>query len=104
MNDQVSTIMIPKTQLRALCERYHVRKLAVFGSILGPGFRPASDIDMLVEFEPEHVPGFFRFYELQEDLSTLFTYPVDLNTAQSLSRHFRQKVLDTAWVIYERAG
>lgn len=52
---------IPKEQLAGFCRRNHICKLALFGSILRDDFRPDSDIDVLVEFEPGHVPG-FRFH------------------------------------------
>jgi predicted nucleotidyltransferase len=104
MNAQAMNVAIPYQQLRAFCERHHIRKLALFGSVLRRDFRPDSDVDVLVEFEPEYVPGFFRFVEMQDELGDLFARRVDLNTPLSLSRHFRQKVLQTAMVVYERAG
>ncbi len=104
MDAQVTNLVIPYPQIRAFCERNHIRKLALFGSVLRRDFRPDSDVDVLVEFDPEYVPGFFRFVGMQDELSDLFTRRVDLNTPLSLSRHFRQKVLQTARVVYERAG
>jgi predicted nucleotidyltransferase len=104
MNAQVVNLAIPYPQIHAFCERYHVRRLALFGSVLRRDFRPDSDVDVLVEFDPADVPGFFRFVAMQDELSDLFARRVDLNTPQSLSRHFRQKVLQTAMAVYERAG
>jgi predicted nucleotidyltransferase len=97
--EQGANLVIPYPQIRAFCERDHIRRLALFGSVLRRDFRPDSDVDMLVEFEPEHVPGFFRFVEMQGELSDLFVRRVDLNTPLSLSRHFRQKALQTARVV-----
>ncbi len=89
--------------LAALCQKYQVQKLALFGSVLRADFRPESDLDILVEFEPEARIG-LNFITLQNELSALFGRSVDLNTAEFLSRHFRKNVISTAQVIYERAG
>jgi predicted nucleotidyltransferase len=43
------------------CRRHHTRRLALFGSGLRDDFGPASDVDVLVEFESEHIPGFEFF-------------------------------------------
>ena len=75
----------------------------LFGSILRDDFSPESDVDVLVEFDPEHIPG-WEFIDMQDELSELFGRPVDLNTYGFLSPHFRDKVLAHAEVIYERAG
>ncbi|MCZ7546281.1 MAG: nucleotidyltransferase family protein [Anaerolineae bacterium] len=97
-------IALPRDEIAAFCRRHHIRKLALFGSVLRDDFRPDSDVDVLVEFEPGKTPDFFRFIDMQEELSAILRHKVDLNTPGFLSRHFRQKVLDTAEVVYERAG
>ncbi len=71
----------------------------MFGSVLGSDFRPDSDVDILVEFEPGRVPG-FAFAGLQDELSQMIGRTVDLHTPGSLSRHFREKVLREAQVHY----
>jgi len=93
-------INLPPDAIRAFCEHYHIRKLALFGSVLRNDFQPNSDIDVLVEFDPEHIPNLLTFADMEEELSHLFGRQVDLNTPGFLNRHFRQKVLDTAQVIY----
>lgn len=95
-----SPIALPIREIEALCQRYHIRKLALFGSVLRDDFRADSDIDVLVEFEPDAVIG-LKFIEIQEALSSLLGRSVDLNTSQFLSRHFRNKVVQNAEVIYE---
>ena len=80
----------------------HIRRLSLFGSILRDDFRPDSDVDVLVEFEPDHVPGFFGLFDLQEELSALFGRRVDLRTPEDLSRYFRDEVLARAEVQYAR--
>ncbi len=97
-----AAIDLPLGEIAAFCQKHHIRKLALFGSVLRDDFRPDSDVDVLVEFEPGHVPG-FGFITVQDELSALLGREVDLNTPGFLSRHFRQQVIDTALVLYERA-
>ena len=92
--------VVPKDQLAEFCRRNHILRLALFGSILREDFRPDSDIDVLVEFEPGHVPG-FGFIRLQDELSALFDgRPVDLVTPKFLNHRIRDEVLKTAEVQY----
>jgi predicted nucleotidyltransferase len=100
----VTRIAIPREQIADFCARHHIQRLALFGSVLRKDFGPESDIDVVVEFEPGHTPDFFRFVDMQDELSALLGRAVDLNTPAFLSRYFRQQVLDTAQVLYERAG
>ena len=98
---QRSRIPIPKERIVEFCRRHHIQKLALFGSVLRSDFRPDSDVDVLVEFEPGHVPGFFRLYDIEKELSGLFgDRKVDLRTPQDLSRYFRDDVLAQAKVQY----
>lgn len=91
---------IPRERLADFCRRNHIRRLSLFGSVLRDDFRADSDIDVLVEFEPGHVPG-LRFIRLQDELSGLFDgRPVDLVTPKFLNRRIRDEVLRTAQVQY----
>ena len=92
-------VEIPRSQIAELCRRYRIRKLALFGSVLRDDFGPDSDVDVLVEFEPGHTPG-FGFIAIQDELSALLGRKVDLNTASSLSRYFRADVVRDAEVLY----
>ena len=94
-------VTIPNVAIAEFCRKHHIRKLALFGSVLGSGFTPESDIDVLVEFEEGHVPG-FAFFDLQDELAIIFARQVDLHTLKSLSRYFRDQVLASATVLYER--
>jgi predicted nucleotidyltransferase len=85
------------------CRRHHVRKLSLFGSVLRDDFRPESDVDVLVEFEPSHVPGFFKFFEMEEELGALLGRKVDLNTPGFLSKYFRARVLAEAVPLHDAA-
>ena len=97
---QQLAIEISQEQIAGFCRRHHIRRLAVFGSALSRGMTADSDIDVLVEFEPEHIPG-LAFFSMQQELSEILGRPVDLNTPQFLSPHFREQVKADALVIYE---
>lgn len=96
-----SVIAIPDMDaLIRLCRRYQVAELAVFGSALRDDFRADSDIDLLVEFEPDAPRGLFRFVQLQYDLEDLFGRQVDLVPKDGLKPIIRDDVLASAHVIY----
>jgi uncharacterized protein len=61
-------IVIPEEKVEAFCRRHHFRRLRLFGSVLRDDFRPESDIDVLVEFEPGFTPG-LAFFGMEEELS-----------------------------------
>ena len=85
------------------CRRHHIRRLSLFGSILRDDFRPESDVDVLVEFEPGHVPGLLRMARIETELSQILSRKVDLRTAAELSPRFRDRVLSEAQVQYVHA-
>jgi predicted nucleotidyltransferase len=97
-----SRLPIDPQAVAAFCQRHHVRRLALFGSVLRDDFTPESDVDVLVEFEPGFVPG-LRFFSLEEEFSTILGRKVDLNTPGFLSRYFRDKVLKEAETQYVAA-
>jgi hypothetical protein len=92
-------IEVPQERIAAFCRRHHIRKLAFFGSVLRDDFRPNSDLDVLVEFEPGFVPG-LEFFALENELSLILGRKVDLNTPGFLSKYFREQVLAEAEVHY----
>ncbi len=94
-------IDLPKEKIAQFCRANHIRRLAVFGSVLRADFSPDSDIDILVEFEPGHIPGLFGMARLERELSALLGgRKVDLRTPEDLSRYFRQQVMEEAEVEY----
>ena len=93
-------IAIPRDKLAVFCRRNHVRKLALFGSVLRDDFGPESDVDVLVEFEPGARVGLVKMAGLEIELSALLDRRVDLRTAPELSRHFRDEVVRGAEVLY----
>lgn len=94
-------LSISEQTLAQFCRRYHIRKLAFFGSVLRQDFRPDSDVNVLVEFEPRYVPG-LAFFVIQEELSRLLGREVELHTPKFLSSYFRDQVLAEAVVQYEQ--
>ncbi len=97
-----TNLRIPSDLLDRLCRRHHILRLSLFGSVLRDDFTEDSDVDVLVEFEPDHVPGFFGLYDIEEELSTLLGRTVDLRTPEDLSRYFRDSVLTHAETQYAR--
>ena len=93
-------IEISKDQIAEFCRRHHIRRLSVFGSALHGNLRPDSDIDVLVEFEAEHIPGLFSMARMERELSFMLGRQVDLRTAEDLSPYFRQDVIEEAKVQY----
>ncbi len=90
-----ANVDLPHQRIAEFCRRYHIRKLALFGSALRGDFRPDSDIDILVDFDPKHVPGLIRLAAIERELSSLLGgRKVDLRTPQDLSRYFRDEVVN----------
>jgi predicted nucleotidyltransferase len=97
----LNQIEIPTEQIAEFCRRNHIRRLALFGSILRDDFTPESDVDVLVEFEPGKTPGLLGMAGLEIDLSGIIGRKVDLRTKEDLSRYFRDEVVDSAVVQYD---
>jgi predicted nucleotidyltransferase len=93
-------LVLDPDAIAAFCRRHHIRRLALFGSVLRDDFGPQSDIDVLVEFAPGHVPG-LAFFAMQEELGRLVGRPVDLNTPACLSPYFRDAVAREAATLYD---
>lgn len=98
MNPRLS---ITGDRLATFCREQGIQRLAIFGSALRPDFGPESDIDILVEFEPDRTPGLLGIARMERELSALLgDRKVDLRTPEDLSRYFRQKILNEAEVQY----
>ncbi|MEO5338104.1 MAG: nucleotidyltransferase family protein [Magnetospirillum sp. WYHS-4] len=93
-------LSIDGKRIEGFCKAHHVRRLALFGSVLRDDFGPDSDLDILVEFVPGLEPG-LEFFAMQDELADMLGRRVDLNTPGFLSRHFRDRVVREAEVIYE---
>ncbi len=94
--------LIPSKKSEQFCRKHHIRQLAFFGSILRDDFRPDSDIDVPVTFEPGFTPG-LDFFLLEVELSALLGQKVDLQTIHFLSPEIRLSVLTEAMFAYEQA-
>jgi len=94
------SLPIAPDTLAAFCRRHHIRRLSLFGSHLKGTAGPDSDIDLLVEFDPAHIPGLLGIAAMEIELSELWGRKVDLRTAGDLSRHFRDQVVRNAEVQY----
>jgi predicted nucleotidyltransferase len=93
-------VPIDRERLVSFCRRHRIRKLAFFGSVLRDDFRPDSDVDVLVDFEPGHAPG-FRIVDIEEELSHLLGgHRVDLVSEKYLNARLRERVLASAEVAY----
>jgi predicted nucleotidyltransferase len=93
-------IPIPRSQLAEFCRRYHIQRMALFGSVLREDFRPDSDVDVLVMFEPDAGVGFMILGRMKRELSGLFQHPVDLIPQDGLKAVIRDAVLSSAEEIY----
>lgn len=95
-----SHISVDRERIARFCRRNHIRKLSLFGSVVRGDFRPDSDVDVLVEFEPGHAVGFITMAGIEIELSAIVGRKVDMRTPAELSRYFRQEVLNEAEVQY----
>ena len=93
-------VRIDRGKLAEFCRRNQIRKLSFFGSVLRDDFGPDSDIDVLVEFEPDARVG-LQFFTIEQELSRLLGRTVDLNTMGFISKYFRDKVLQEAEIQYD---
>jgi len=103
----INGVNFPEERIAEFCGRHGVARLSLFGSILRPpspeggfGFRPTSDVDILVEFLPGRTPGLLALSAMQIELSGLIEREVDLRTPQELSRYFREEVLHEAKMLH----
>jgi hypothetical protein len=99
-----ANISIPRKQIAEFCKKYHIRKLSFFGSVLRADFRPDSDVDVLVEFEPGYTIGYIRLAGAEIELSQILGRKVDMRTPGDLSRYFRDEVMEGAEVQYAVEG
>lgn len=102
LSKNLQQVSLPPDQLAQFCQKYPIRKLSLFGSILRADFTETSDIDFLVEFLPGARVGYFELIRMELELADLVGRKVDLRTPQELSQYFRQDVLDEAVVQYAK--
>jgi len=95
-----SGIELPSDRISEICKRYGVRELAVFGSAARGDLRPESDVDILVDFEPDAHIGLIKFVSLSEELEQIVGRKVDLVTKTGLKRRVRSEILGEAQLVY----
>lgn len=93
-------IEVDQEKIAEFCRRNHIRKLAFFGSVLRDDFRPDSDVDVLVEYEPGAVVGLIAMAGQEIELSGILGRKADLRTPRELSQYFRDRVVANAEVKY----
>ena len=100
MHPGLPRIQIPKSWIEKFCKAHHILKLALFGSVLSDRFSDVSDIDVLVEFDPHHIPGLFGIVAMKDELSQHFGREIDLRTPEDISKFFRNDVLQQSYLVY----
>lgn len=93
-------IEVDQERVGAFCRKHHITRLALFGSVLTDRFGPDSDVDVLFEYDSDHVPSLFDVVRMERELAEILGRAVDMRTAQDLSRHFRDDVVREAVVQY----
>lgn len=93
------SVALDGEKIAEFCRKHHIRKLSLFGSVLREDFSDDSDVDVLVEFDTEHIPG-LAFFRMEKVLAQLLGRKVDLHTPGFLSSYFRGEVLAEAQVQY----
>jgi hypothetical protein len=97
-----TAILIPYEKVAAYCEKHHITRLWLFGSVLRQDFHANSDIDVLVEFDSAHVPG-WNIVSIQDELSAILGRRVEFSMPDALSKHMKPGIMQSARIIYERA-
>lgn len=96
----IPKIKIPKEKIAQFCEKNSISTMSLFGSVLTDQFKPTSDVDFLVEFQPDHIPTLFDIVYMEEELSDIIGRHADLKTAKGISHYFRDDVLTKALRLY----
>lgn len=91
-----SKISIPPSALAEFCHKHHIRRLSFFGSVLRDDFDQESDVDVLVEFDPNANVGLIKLSGIEIELGELMGRKVDLNTADFISKYIRNQVMAEA--------
>lgn len=93
-------VEVDRERIAEFCRRWKITEFALFGSVLRDDFRPDSDVDVLVNFEPGHVPG-LAFFDMEDELKAIFGRKVDVVTRGGLRNPFRRhEILKTKQVVY----
>lgn len=91
---------VDESKLADVCRRYGVKELSLFGSAVRGEMEPGSDIDVMVEFDPDVRIGLLKFEALSENLEALLGRKIDLVTKRGLKAWIRPQVLKEARIVY----
>ncbi len=94
--------ILPADLIHSFCQKYHIKRMSFFGSVVRDDFGPDSDVDILVEFEANHSPG-YEFFRMESELSQLIGRDVDLLTINFLNLEIRNSVQSEAVAVYDQA-
>ena len=94
-----ASIDIPKKRVADFCRKHHINRLALWESGTPDNGRAKAPINVLVEFDPDHIPG-LAFFAMQRELAQIFGHDVDLSTPKLISPELRQRVMDEAENVY----
>ena len=95
-------VHLARDEVADFCRRHHIRKLSLFGSVLRDDFRPDSDIDVLIDFEPGHIAG-FEILDMEEELCQLFGgHRIDIVQEKYLNWRLRDRILASSEVQYAK--
>ncbi|MDX2213354.1 MAG: nucleotidyltransferase family protein [Oculatellaceae cyanobacterium bins.114] len=97
-------IQLPQPELAAFCQKWKIKEMSFFGSVLREDFRSDSDIDIIVNFEGNSTWGILELVRMKRELKTLLGREVDLMTKKSIEQSHnwirRQEILGTAQIVY----
>ena len=101
------SLEVPDKVIEDFCRRWKITQIELFGSALRDDFRPDSDVDLLVTFEPDSGTDLFDLVQMQDEMATIIGRPVDLISRKGIeqSRNYirRKAILGTARPLYIRA-
>ena len=100
---EIVAIDLPLKAIREYCADQPILRLSVFGSAARNELRPESDIDLLVEYEPDAPVGYFSMARHMRQLSEIVGRPVDLCTRNGLKDYIRLEVDTSARLIYAQS-
>ena len=96
----IKGIEFSEGEVKAICQRFQVRELALFGSAASGELKGASDIDILVEFFPSAEIGFMELSKMQRELSAALNRHVDLVPKGGLKPRIRESVIASSRILY----
>ena len=101
MTDDIRILIDPE-RIAEICRRHRIRRMSLYGSVIRDDFTADSDVGVLVELDPEYLPG-LEYFGITVDLEALFGRRVDVVRPTELNRYYKADVLREAVPIYVAA-